>query len=107
MPEIYVAIRNAQETALSSVNGTAVLVLVVRAGQTVYQKPVTLRAGMAQFSSLPGGTYTVIARHPDLTPTEARYDHVLIDKTILGVKFVYNEPQRQLTVIAVEVNQLP
>jgi hypothetical protein len=36
-----------------------------------------------------------------------RYDHVLTDKTVLGVRFVYHEPQRLLVDIQVEVNELP
>jgi hypothetical protein len=36
------------------------------------QRPVMLRSGTAIFQDLPAGAYTVIARHPDLNPTEAR-----------------------------------
>ncbi len=107
MAEIYVAIRNQQGGSMSSIDGAFIIVLLTRSGQTISQKPATLRAAMARFSHLPGGDYTILARHRSLQPTEARYDHVLTDKTVLGVRFVYNEPQRLLVDIQVEVNELP
>ena len=62
---------------------------------------------MASFLGVPAGDYTIVARHPDLTPTEARYDVGLGEKAIFGIRFVYNEPQRQLLRIATEMRFLP
>ncbi len=92
---------------MSSINGTAIIVLLASSGQVVDQQGADLTTAMVAFRNLPAGTYTILSRHPDLQPTEARYDHVLTDKTILGVRFVYNEPQRLLVDIQVEVNELP
>ena len=107
MADIYVAIRNAQRVAMSSVNGTLVVVLLVQARQVVDQQAADLSAAMTIFRGVPAGDYTVLARHSDLTPTEARYDHVLTAKTVLGVRFVYNEPQCTLITIEAEANELP
>jgi hypothetical protein len=59
---------------MSSVNGAFIIVLVSSDNIFQSQQSVTLQTAMAAFQDLPDGDYTVIARHPDLTPTEARYD---------------------------------
>lgn len=103
MADIFVAIRNQNRVAMSSIAGELVLVLVRRDGRFQAQKPVALQNAMALFLNLPAGSYTVIARHPDLNPTEARQDVELGDREVFGVRFVYNEARRQLLSIETEL----
>ncbi len=92
---------------MASVNGELVTVLVTRAGQFVDQLPASMRGGMAIFQGLPSGQYTVIVRHPDLAPTEARQDLDIPENVIVGLRFTYNEPERQLLNTEMEVSYLP
>lgn len=107
MADIFIAIRNQGGAAMPSINGEPIIILVTRDGQFQDQRSLTLRTGVAVFRDIPEGSYTIIARHPDLTPTEARHDAVLTEKTILGIRFTYNEPERQLSTIETEVSDLP
>jgi hypothetical protein len=106
MADIYIAIRNQNNAAMSSVNGEFVVVLVSSDNQFQSQQPVTLQTAMAVFQDLPSGDYAVIARHPDLTPTEARYNAKLSANALLGIRFVYNEPQSRLLRIDAEMRFL-
>jgi hypothetical protein len=46
--------------------------------------------------------------HPTkMSPIEARYDAELTDKMILGIRFIYNEVDRQLSTIETEISDLP
>ncbi|NJP10000.1 MAG: hypothetical protein HC866_11395 [Leptolyngbyaceae cyanobacterium RU_5_1] len=107
MAEIYVAIRNQDRIAMSSVSGELILVLVTSDGRFMAQQPASLRNAMATFFDLPAGKYSVIARHPSLQPTESRKDLELSINAIIGVRFIYNEPERQLLNIETEVSYLP
>jgi len=107
MADIYVAVRNQNRVAMSSISGELVVVLVTSNGLFQAQRPVSRFTATAEFQDLPAGNYAIISRHPDLTPTEARYDIVLAEKTILGIRFTYSEPERQLLMIETEVNELP
>ena len=49
---------------------------------------------------------TVIARHPLLSPTEARQDIVLKRHQMTGVKFIYSEPDRSLIWIELQEESL-
>ena len=88
---------------MPSVDGELVIVLVTRDGRFQAQRPVALQNAMALFFNLPAGAYVVIARHSGLEPTEVRQDVDLGDRDIFGVRFVYNEPQRQLLRIETEL----
>jgi hypothetical protein len=107
MAEIYVAIRNQNGVALSSVEGELMVVLVTRDGLFQDQRPVTLRTAVAIFSKILEGSYTIIVRHSRMSPIEARYDAELTRRTILGLRFIYNEVDRQLSSIESEVSDLP
>jgi hypothetical protein len=107
MTDIYVAIRNQDGVALPSVDGELLVVLIARDNQFRSQRPVTLRTAVAVFSDLPPGFYTVLVRHSNMTPTEARYDAELTEKTLLGLRFIYNEVERRLSTIESEINSLP
>ncbi|MBW4583099.1 MAG: hypothetical protein KME42_26320 [Tildeniella nuda ZEHNDER 1965/U140] len=74
MAEIYVAIWNQNEVAMSSVDGDLIVVLVTNDGRFQAQQSVTVRQATAFFRNLEAGDYTIIARHTSLMPTEARYD---------------------------------
>lgn len=107
MADIYVVIRNQDRFAMSSINGELIVVLVTRNGWFQSQRPVTLQTAVAVFREIPTGNYSIIVRHPDLMPTEARYDVELFEKTLFGIRFIYNEPERRLLSIETEVNELP
>ncbi len=70
MADIYVAIQNQSRVAMSSINGALMVVLVTHDGRFLSQQPVLLRTAMASFLGVPAGDYTIVARHPDLTPTD-------------------------------------
>jgi hypothetical protein len=103
MADIYIAIRNENNAAMSSVNGEFIVVLVSSDNRFQNQQFVTLQTAMAAFQDLSDGDYTIIARHPDLTPTEARYDVRVAANAILGIRFVYNEVQYRLLRIDTEM----
>lgn len=96
MAEIYVSIWNQDEVAMSSVDGELIIVLVTKDSRFQAQQTVTVRQATAFFQKLQAGDYTIIARHPGLMPTEARYDVGLSDEAAFGIRFVYNETQRRL-----------
>lgn len=106
MSEIYVVIRNQAGTAMPSINGELVIVLLTGDGQFQIQQPVTLRTATAMFFALPAGDYTILARHSALYPTEVRQDVKLPEDTFYGVRFVYNEPDRRLIRIETEMRFL-
>lgn len=81
---------------MSSVDGELIVVLLTSDGQLITQQPVRVTVADAIFANLPPGRYTVIARHPALSPTEARQDIVLSDCMMLGIKYIYAEAERQL-----------
>jgi hypothetical protein len=107
MADIYVVIRNQVGIAMSSVNGELIVVLVTRDGRFQSQRPVTLQTAIAVFRQIPTGNYSIIVRHPDLMPTEARYDVPLSSQSLFGIRFIYNELERQLLRIETEINELP
>jgi hypothetical protein len=98
MADIYVSVRNQDGIAMSSINGEPLVVLITRDGLFQDQQSVAFRTAVAIFQELPAGRYTVIARHPNTMPTEARHDVELSEKTIFGIRFIYNElPRRKRT----------
>lgn len=107
MADIYVAIRNQDGRILPSVNGEFIMILVTRNNQVIGAKAATLDSAMARFQNLASGSYTVIVRHPDLSPTEARTDAELADNFILGLRYIYDEPTRRLSQVVTEITELP
>jgi hypothetical protein len=91
---------------MSSIEGDLVIVLLTAQGMAIDQQPVMFRSGVAIFANLPPGFYTVIARHPLLSPTEARQDIVLKRQQMTGVKFIYSEPDRSLIRIELQEESL-
>jgi hypothetical protein len=106
LSDIIAVIRNQQGAGMSSIEGNPVIVLLTSEGITIDQQPVMLRSAVAIFANLPPGFYTVIARHPLLSPTEARQDIVLQHQQMIGVKFIYAEPDRQLVRIELQEESL-
>lgn len=92
---------------MPAISGEFVIVLVTRSGQFVDQLPASMLGGMALFRDLAGGQYTVIVRHSELNPTEARRDLEIPENAIVGLRFNYNEPERRLLGIDMEVDYLP
>jgi hypothetical protein len=106
LSDIIVVIRNEQGAGMSSIEGDPVIVLLTSEGIAIDQQPVMLRSAVAIFANLPAGFYTVIARHPLLSPTEARQDIVLQRQQMSGIKFIYAEPDRQLVRIELQEESL-
>lgn len=81
---------------MSSIDGELIVILVTKDSRFQAQQPVTVRQATAFFQELTAGDYTIIARHPKLMPTEARYDVGLGMQAAFGIRFIYNEPERRL-----------
>ena len=102
MSDIYVAIRTQDDRAMTSVEGIPVIALARRQDGLIYdEQRVSIRFADAHFYNLPLDTYTVIARHPLLNPTEAMQDVELKAGELVRVRFVYLEPERQMLRIEV------
>jgi hypothetical protein len=106
LSDIIAVIRNQQGVGMSSVDGELVIVLLTSQGTLIDQQPAMLRSAVAIFANLPPGSYTVLARHPSLTPTEARQDVILQNQQMVGVKFIYSEPDRRLIHIEIQRESL-
>lgn len=106
MSDIYVVIRNQSDTAMSSVEGELLVVMLTTEGIVYRQTTASLRVAAAFFRDIPRGQYAILVRHPALNPTEARYDVNLPDRAVFGVRFVYDEPNRQLLRIETEMRSL-
>ncbi len=91
---------------MSSIDGELIVVLLAMEGIVIDQQPVMMRSGIAIFGNLPLGSYTVLARHASLSPTESRQDLVLQNNVMLGVKFVYAESERRLLRIELQEERL-
>jgi hypothetical protein len=96
MSYVVAVIRNERGVSMSSVDGELIIVLLASEGQVLAQQPVRLGTADAIFANLPAGRYTLLARHPSLSPTEARQDITLSENIMLGVKYFYSEAERQL-----------
>lgn len=106
LSDIIAVIRNAQGVGMSSIDGELVVVLLATGGIVIDQQPVMMRSGIAIFGNLPSGSYTVLARHASLDPTESRQDVVLQNNVMLGIKFIYTEPERRLVRIELQEERL-
>jgi hypothetical protein len=104
--DIYVVIRNQLDVAMSSVGGELLVVMLTRDGIADRQTQASLRVAAALFPNLVSGEYSILVRHPSLVPTEARCDVTLLEQSVLGVRFVYDEPRRQLLKIEMETRSL-
>ena len=106
MSDIIAVIRNEQGAGLSSVEGELIIVLLATEGIVIDQQPAMLRSEVAIFGNLPSGSYTFLARHTSLNPTEARQDVVLQSSVMLGVKFISTESAQQLVGIELQEKRL-
>ncbi|MBW4582825.1 MAG: hypothetical protein KME42_24930 [Tildeniella nuda ZEHNDER 1965/U140] len=106
MSDIYVVIRNQSDTAMPSVEGELLVVMLTTEGIVYRQTTASLRVAAAFFRNIPGGQYSILVRHSVLNPTEARYDVNLPERAIFGVRFVYDEPSHQLLKIESETRFL-
>ncbi len=106
LSDIIAVIRNEQGVGISSVDGELIIVLLATEGTVIDQQPVMMRSGIAIFGNLPFGSYTVLARHSSLDPTEARQDVALQDNVMVGVKFIYTESERRLLRIELQEERL-
>jgi hypothetical protein len=104
--DIYVVIRNQLETAMSSVDGEFLVVMLTVEGIVYRQTNASLRVAAALFQNIAAGSYSILIRHRSLIPTEARCDLVLPEQAIFGVRFIYDEPNRRLLGIETEVRSL-
>lgn len=106
MSDIVAVIRNEQGVGMSSIDGELIVFLLATGGVVIDQQPVMMRSGIAIFGDLPSGSYTVLARHASLDPTEARQDIVLQTNVMLGVKFIYAESERRLLRVELQEERL-
>lgn len=106
MSDIYVVIRNQTGTAMSSIEGESLIVLLAIEEIVYRQASISLRVAAAFFLNLPRGLYSVIVRHPVLNPAEARQEVDLPEHAAFGVRFIYDEPIRQLLGIETEMRLL-
>jgi len=104
MSDIFVMIRNQDNSALTSIDGIAFITLLRQDGQVLAEETVELIYADAGFDDLPRGEYTVVVRHEQVQPIEATYDVIINaeDKVIL-LTFVYLEPERILLQIQASV----
>lgn len=87
MSDIYVIIRNEADRAMTSVEGIPVITEARRQDRLIYdEQAVGLRFADAHFYNLPLDTYTVIARHSLLNPTEAMQEVVLGARELVTVR---------------------
>jgi hypothetical protein len=91
---------------MSSVEGNLLVVMLTTGGIVYQQTTASLRVAAAFFRNIPEGQYSILVRHPALDPTEARCDVVLPEQSVFGVRFVYDEPNRQLLKIETEMRSL-
>ncbi len=106
MSDIIVVVRSERGVGMASVDGELVTILLISSRGIVDQQPVRFTVADAIFLDLPPGSYTVIARHPSLNPTEARQEVTLPDSIMLGVKYFYTEAERQLLRIELDARNL-
>ena len=104
MSDIFVMIRNQDNSDLTSIDGTAFITLIRQDGQVLAEEIVELIYADAGFDDLRTGQYTVVVRHEQVQPIEATYDVIINaeDKVIL-LTFVYLEPERILLQIQASV----
>lgn len=74
MSDIFIMIRNQDNSALTSIDGIAFITLLRQDGQVLAEELVDLIYADAGFDDLPTGEYTVIVKHEQVQPTEAIYD---------------------------------
>jgi hypothetical protein len=104
--DIYAVIRNQSNIAMSSIEGELLVVMLTTKGIVYRQVTVSPRVAAAFFRNIPGGQYSILVRHPVLNPTEARCDVSLPERAVFGVRFVYDELNRQLLSIETEMRSL-
>ena len=97
MAGIFIAIRNQNDNALTSIDGIAFIALLGQDGRIISQQTVDLRFADAAFDNLPIGNYTAMVRHERVEPQESTYEVELTQESeLLQVTFVYLEPERVL-----------
>jgi hypothetical protein len=104
--DIYVVIRNQADVAMPSIEGEFLVVMLTTEGIVYRQTAISLRVAAAFFLNIPRGEYSILVRHPVLNPTEARCDVNLPEQAVFGVRFVYDEPSRQLLRVETEMRLL-
>jgi hypothetical protein len=97
MSDIFVMIRNQDNTALTSIDAIAFMTLLRQNSQLLAEEIVDLVYADAGFDDLPLGHYTVGVRHESVEPQEATCA-VTIDAEdeVILLTFVYLEPERVL-----------
>ncbi len=105
MSDIYVAIRNQDNHALTSIDGIAFVTLLRQDGVVLAEETVELIYADVNFDDLPVGQYTIVVRHEWVEPTEATFKVAISNEDeVFIVIFVYLEPERVLlrTQVSVE-----
>lgn len=102
MSDIFIAIRNQNGNAMTSVGGVAFIAILRQDGTMIDRQTVDVRYAEAQFINLPAGEYTAVAFHESVNPPEASQKVTLAADEILQVRFIYLEPEQQLLRIFVQ-----
>lgn len=105
MSDIYVAIRNQDNHALTSIDGIAFVTLLGKDGIVLAEETVELIYADVNFDDLPEGQYTVVVRHERVEPSEATFKVTISNEDeVFIVIFVYLEAERVLlrTQVSVE-----
>lgn len=106
MSDIFVMIRNQDNSALTSIDGIAFVTLLCQDGQVLAQEVVELIYADAGFDDLPLKAYTVVVRHERVEPQEVTYAvSINADDEVILLTFVYLEPERVLLRIQASVEK--
>lgn len=106
MSDIFVMVRNQNNTAMTSVDGIAFITLLNRDGRLLAEETVALMEADAGFDDLAAGQYTVIVRHERVEPRSAMWDVTIGNKDeVIILTFVYLEPERVLLCIIATVEE--
>lgn len=104
MPDLYVVIRNQDNVAMSSIEGELLTILLLQDGVLLHTQLVDLFLAEVLFFNLPVGRYQVVAVHPSVNPAQVQQTVQIVPQTaVMGVRFIYSEPERQL--LRVEVRE--
>jgi len=106
MSDIFVMLRNQDNSALTSIDGIAFTSLLRHQGQSIAEETVDLVYADAGFDDLPKGQYTVVVQHPHVEPTIAAHDvTIAAEDQVILLTFVYLEPERVLLGIQASVEK--
>lgn len=107
MPDLYIFIRNQANVAMSSIEGERFTVLVLQNQLPLLAQPVDVFLAEALFFNLPPGIYEILVVHSQVNPPQTQQRIQLDAQTaVMGLRFIYSEPERQLLRVEVQEYRL-